>query len=89
MYVCLGQDRACRTDEIIAVFDLDSATVSKRTREYLAAAQKNNEVMSLTSGLPAGFALTAPEGDRTGQTVYILQISAQTLARRCEEKSIY
>lgn len=89
MYVCLGPDKACRTDDIVAIFDLDSATVSKKTREYLAAAQKNGEVSSLTSGLPSSFAVTAGRGDAKAQKVYIMQISAQTLCRRCEEKSIY
>ena len=39
MYLHLGQDTIVRTDTILGVFDLDNATVSKHTREFLRRAR--------------------------------------------------
>ena len=36
MYLHLGMDKVITFDEIIGIFDLDTTTVSKRTRDYLA-----------------------------------------------------
>ena len=40
MYLHLGQDTVIKTDEVVGIFDLDTATISKYTREYLAQAEK-------------------------------------------------
>ena len=38
MYLHLGQDTILRTKEILGIFDLDTATLSKHTRDFLARA---------------------------------------------------
>ena len=40
MYLHLGMDKVITFDEIIGIFDLDTTTVSKSTRNYLAMAEK-------------------------------------------------
>ena len=40
MYLHLGMDKVITFDEIIGIFDLDTTTVSKSTRNYLAKAEK-------------------------------------------------
>ena len=40
MYLHLGMDKVITFDDIIGIFDLDTTTVSKRTRDYLAKAEK-------------------------------------------------
>ena len=40
MYLHLGQDTVVTLDEIIGIFDLDTTTVSKSTRNYLTNAEK-------------------------------------------------
>ena len=40
MYLHLGMDKVITFDEIIGIFDLDTTTVSKRTREDRARAEK-------------------------------------------------
>ena len=42
MYLHLGNETIIRTKDIIGIFDLDSTTVSKRSRDYLAKAEKRN-----------------------------------------------
>ena len=44
MYLHLGQDCIIRTKEILGIFDLDSATLSKHTRDYLTRAEKEGRV---------------------------------------------
>lgn len=40
MYLHLGNDVVINTEKIVAMFDIDACTVSKKTRDFLAAAQK-------------------------------------------------
>ena len=47
MYLHLGQDTVIKTDEVLGIFDLDTATISKYTREYLAQAEKKGRLVVL------------------------------------------
>lgn len=84
MYVHLGQDTVITTDSIIALFDIDACTVSKKTRDFLAAAQKNGEVVNVSFELPRSF-VVCRRGDKT--VVYISQLSTKTLLYRMEHKN--
>lgn len=52
MYLHLGQDTILRTKEILGIFDLDTATLSKHTRNFLARAEKDGRVVNVTGELP-------------------------------------
>ena len=78
----LGQDTVVRTDEIVGIFDLDTSTVSKRTREFLTKAQKAGQVVNVSMELPKSFVLCAQPGRKGGHTLYISQISSATLLKR-------
>lgn len=67
------------TDSIAAMFDIDACTVSKKTRDFLAAAQKNGEVVNVSYELPRSFVVCCGGGKTT---VYISQLSTKTLSRR-------
>ena|GEM_PF-3684259 len=69
------------TDRIIGVFDLDTSTVSKITRDYLVAAEKNGEVINVSQELPKSFILNEKS---KGGTVYISPLSPLTLIKRIE-----
>ena len=80
MYLHLGQDTVVRTSEIIGIFDMDNATVSKATRQFLAQAEKRGQVINVTGDLPKTFVVCR---DRRGEIrVYISQISSATLRKR-------
>ena len=81
MYLNAGNEEI-RKKDIIGIFDLDTATVSKKTRDFLAAAEKNGQVNLLTYDLPRSFILTT-ENDK--QKIYLSQYSAGTLLTRAEE----
>ena len=58
MYLHLGQETVIMQDDIIGIFDLDNTTVSKATRDYLAVAEKNKQVINVSFELPKTFILT-------------------------------
>ncbi len=80
MYLHLGQDVLIKKDDIIGIFDMDKATISKRTRDFLAEKEKRQLVVNVAIDLPKSFIIC-----KSGQEVlvYISQISAQTLLKRC------
>ena len=81
MFLNAGNEEI-RKKNVIGIFDLDTATVSKKTRDFLAAAEKNGQVNLLTYDLPRSFILTTENGE---QKVYLSQYSAGTLLTRAEE----
>jgi extracellular matrix regulatory protein B len=80
MYLHLGQDTVVSFDEIIGIFDLDTSTVSKTTRDYLSRAELAGEVVNVSMELPKSFTVCKGAGGKT--TVYISQISSSTLLKR-------
>ncbi len=79
MYLHLGQDTVIDDKNIIAMFDIDACTVSKKTRDFLAAAQKNGEVVNVSFELPRSFVVCRENGRNV---VYISQLSTKTLSNR-------
>ncbi len=61
MYTYLGSSRSVKTETIIGVFDMDTATVGTASRAALAAAQREGRVdeSALDPGdIPRAFVLT-------------------------------
>ena len=78
MYLSIGNDMAVREKSIIGIFDMDNTSTSKKTREFLARAEKNGEVVPCDD-LPKSFLLTAEYGlDR----VYLTPYNSSTLEKR-------
>ena len=78
MYLNIGSDMAVREKSIIGIFDMDNTSTSKRTREFLAQAEKEGQVIPCDD-LPKSYVLTAEYGfDR----VYLTSLSASTLEKR-------
>ncbi len=90
MFVHLGQETVVNDGDIIGIFDLDNATVSSRTRSFLAKAEKKGEVINVSFELPKSFIVCATQGTSENK-VYISQISSATLLKRSEylENIIY
>ena len=81
MYLHLGQNEIIPQRRIIGIFDLDKCSYEKRTRDYLAAAEKEGVVLDVSGDLPRSFVLCR-EGERS--TVYLSQLSTATLKGRLE-----
>ncbi len=80
MYLHLGQNTVVRTKEILGIFDLDTTTVSAKTRAFLKTAQNAGKVVSVSQELPKSFILCE------NGNVYISQLSPATLLSRLEKQ---
>lgn len=80
MYLHLGQNTVVWSEDILGVFDLDNSTVSPRTRDTLARAQKQGNVINVSADqLPKSFVLCV----RDGQVKVVLSpMTPATLLRR-------
>lgn len=78
MYLSIGNDMAVRESSLIGIFDLDNTTTSRRTREFLEAAEKEGQVVPCDE-LPKAFLLTAEYGL---PRVYLTALNPRTLERR-------
>ncbi|MBQ8574839.1 MAG: DUF370 domain-containing protein [Clostridia bacterium] len=83
MFLHLGQDTIITTDEIIGIFDLDTSTVMKSTRDFLTTMSKEKRVVNVSYELPKSFVLTYNEKTKE-KTMYISPISSVTLLKRIE-----
>lgn len=79
MYLHLGENTVVRTDSIIGIFDMDTSTISKWTKDYLPNATKNKRVINVSMELPKSFVVC---NENNEIKVYVSQISSQTLMKR-------
>ncbi len=79
MFLHIGNDVVVRKDDLIAVFDMDNTTISKQSREFLAMAQKEGNVIDICDDLPKSYIVTNFEGQTR---VYISSVSSQTIYKR-------
>lgn len=79
MYIHLGSDIVVNQKSIIGIFNLETSSVSKITREYLKAAEKNGNVINVSEDLPTSFVVCK---NKEKTTVYTAQISSSTLFKR-------
>ncbi|MBO7209375.1 MAG: DUF370 domain-containing protein [Clostridia bacterium] len=87
MYIHLGENTVINTGDIVSIIDLDNTTVSKITRDFLTKMEKEGKVVNVTDELPRSAVICNKNGK---ETVYISQISPQTLQKRfVNEKIIY
>ena len=75
MFIHLGEDTVVNDKEIIGVFDIDTSTVNKATRDYLSKAEKDKRVIYVNYDLPKSFIVC---DDR----VYISPINTSTINKR-------
>ena len=79
MYLHLGNNTIIRKDEIIGIFDLDASTVSYKTRDFLAEAEKKGRVVNVSMELPKSFVICNENND---YVIYICQLAPMTLIKR-------
>ena len=83
MYIPIGSDMSIRDETIIGIFDLDSTTCSKHTRNFLKQAEEAGQVVTVTDELPKAFVLTR---EFTMDRVYLTQFSAATIEKRSRRR---
>lgn len=75
MYLYLGGDTAIKSDKIIGIFDMDTSTVNKATRDYLSKAEKDKKVVYVNYDLPKSFVVCRDK-------IYICPLNTSTLLKR-------
>ncbi len=79
MYLFLGGEKTARKQEIVGIFDLDTASISPVTRSFLKEAEKKKQVVTVKEDLPKSFVLTK---QNKNQTVYLSPLSSSVLKKR-------
>lgn len=77
MYIYLGGDIAISTKDIIGIFDMDTSTVNKATRDYLSNAEKEKKVVYVNYELPKSFIVCKDK-------IYVCPLNTATLLKRCK-----
>ena len=82
MYLHIGSETIVSEESLIGIFDLDKCSYSKRTRDYLAAAEREGVVLDVSGDIPKSFVVCDHPYHR--QIVYLSQLNASTLKNRAE-----
>ena len=85
MYLHIGPSAVVRQRDIIGVFDMDNATYSRLTRDFLERAERAGELESVTGDLPKSFLLCEQRGRKK---IYLYQFSPATLRGRAALRSL-
>ena len=81
MYIHLGNNKLIREKDIIGIFDMDNATVSKVTQRFLNNAQKEGRLVSTVDEIPNSVILTKDK-------VYLSQLAPKSLYGRLTKKDM-
>jgi len=79
MYIPIGGNMAVRDEAIVGIFDLDNTTCSKHTKKFLAGAEKDGQIVTVTDDVPKAFVLAR---EFSLDRVYLTQFSAATIEKR-------
>lgn len=82
MYIHLGSDTVVRDSDIIGVFDIENTSVSRDSREFLAASGKRKSAVTVSYEMPRSFVAATVEGR---ERVYISNVSSSTIIKRCRK----
>ena len=81
MFLHIGNGKSVRKKDVIGIFDLDTATVSRITKDFISENQKKGNIIYTDSDLPRAFLLLDEEG---GVKVRLSRISTSGLKLRAE-----
>ena len=89
MYLHIGNGITVRRKNIIGIFDLDTATVSSITRNYISANEKSGNIIYKDTDLPRAFVLHEEiNGNDKKYKIKLSRISASGLKLRAEDDEI-
>ena len=71
-----------KNSDIVAILDMETTSVSKKTREFLRECERRGQVVNVAEDIPKSYILCNENGE---DKIYISQISSATLLKRSEE----
>ena len=81
MFLHIGGDVVIPTSSIIAIFDMDTTTISKDSKEFIKIAEEEGFISTIMEELPKSFIIT--EINKKSK-IYLSPISSVTLLKRAE-----
>ena len=87
MYLHLGESTIVKKKDIVGIFDLDTTTVMKSSRNYINKAEKEKRAVTVSYELPKSFVVVSKKGTKA-QKIYISQLSIVTLEKRAKSSNI-
>ncbi|MGI6030020.1 MAG: extracellular matrix regulator RemB [Eubacteriales bacterium] len=79
MYIHLGSDTVVNMKHIIGIFDMETTSISRITREFLKTSEEQCSVVNVSEEIPKSYVVCQVDGK---PVVYISQISTTTLTKR-------
>ncbi|MEN6314012.1 MAG: extracellular matrix/biofilm biosynthesis regulator RemA family protein [Clostridiaceae bacterium] len=79
MFLHIGGDVVIPMKNVIAIFDIETTTLSKDTKDFLRIAEEEGFIQAISEDLPKTFVIT--EVDKKSK-IYLSPISSVTLQKR-------
>ena len=80
MYLHIGNGEIVNNEDIIGIFDMDTATVSSVSRQFLSGAEQKKEIWYGDSDIPKSFIVCSEKKEK--QRVVFSRISSTALKLR-------
>ena len=81
MFLHIGEGKIINKKSIIGIFDLETTSVSKKTRDFLRVNDKKGNIEYISDEIPKSYIICSYKEKKK---VYVSQISSQTLYKRAE-----
>ena len=82
MYLHIGNNKIVRTKDVIGIFDLDTATITKTGKDFINRMQRSGDVEYDDDDLPRSFVLIE---ENKKYKVNLSRISSRGLVARADE----
>ena len=81
-YLHLGKETSIEINNIIGIFDMDTSTVSKHSRDFLKLCEKENRIVNVSYELPKSYIVYDFDGE---YSVYLSPLNTATLLGRMKD----
>ena len=86
MFLHIGEGKVLNKKDIIGIFDLETTSISKKTREFLRINEKKGNLEYISTEIPKTYIIT---DSKLKKKVLVTQISSQTLQKRAERNDSF
>ena len=83
MYLHIGNGESIKKKEVVGIFDLDTATVSRETKRFISKKEKEGKVEYTDFDLPRSFVVCSQK-NRKNEKIKLSRISSSGLLQRIE-----
>lgn len=84
MYLHIGNDYMINTKDLVGIFDIEKASTSQITKDFLNKASKLDRIVYTTMEMPKSF-LVCFDSKNLSETIYISQLACSTLKKRVKQ----